>query len=248
MMVEGEGVKGYDKGQVVLVIPDLTTFGVRVLVTLGTSTINQIVNIIKESERDELSISLSGLRISHLLARHQAELSFKNGATASQTPGPTDMNEAVKTMKREEIEAFSYKIVDVHTKMVLLGNIVCNDTSPKKGEEPCLLHGLNVVNTYTKMTTGSRHVIKNQTAVPVIICKGIKATLVVAANRVPPVEVRPGTLEKLDDMQGIWLTRMSIEHRKEPLLQQLDLSGLDGWSRTNHTSSYALLTEYHDIF
>ena len=70
----------------------------------------------------------------------------------------------------------------------------------------------------------------------------------VAANRVPPVEVRPGTLEKLDEMQGSWQTRMSVEHGKKTLLQQLDLSGLEGWSSTNHATAHALLTEYHDIF
>ena len=43
-------------------------------------------------------------------------------------------------------------------------------------------------------------------------------------------------------------TKMSIEQRKELLLQQLDLSGLEGWSGTNHASTHALLTEYHDIF
>ena len=41
---------------------------------------------------------------------------------------------------------------------------------------------------------------------------------------------------------------MSIEHRKEMLLQQLDLSGLEGWSGANCTSTHALLTKYHDIF
>ena len=64
------GVKGYDEDQVDLVIPDLTTFGLRVLVILGTSTINQIMSMIKDSEIDELSVSLNGLRISHLLAGH----------------------------------------------------------------------------------------------------------------------------------------------------------------------------------
>ena len=41
---------------------------------------------------------------------------------------------------------------------------------------------------------------------------------------------------------------MSIEQRKEMLLQQLDLSGLEGWSGANHKSAYALLTDYYDIF
>ena len=46
-----------------------------------------------------------------------------------------------------------------------------------------------MANTYTEMTTGSKHVaivIKNQTAVLITIGKGIKIAWVVAANRVPP--------------------------------------------------------------
>ena len=78
--------------------------------------------------------------------------------------------------------------------------------APEKGEEPCLPHGLRMVNTYTEMTTESRHialVIKNQTAAPLIIGKNVKVTWVAAANWVPPIEVLPGTLEKLDEMQGV---------------------------------------------
>ena len=66
--------------------------------------------------------------------------------------------------------------------------------------------GLCVVNTYMEMTTGSRCVaivIKNQIAAPITIGKGVKITQVVGANRVPPVEVMPGTLEKLDEIQGV---------------------------------------------
>ena len=66
--VQVEGVNGYDKDQVALLIPDLTAFGSRVLVKLGTPTINQIVNVIKESDIDEFFVSLNGSRISHLLA------------------------------------------------------------------------------------------------------------------------------------------------------------------------------------
>ena len=63
-----------------------------------------------------------------------------------------------------------------------------------------------MVNTYIEMTTGSRHVaivIKNQTAAPVIISKGINVALVVTVNRVPPVEVMPVTYEKLYKRQEI---------------------------------------------
>ena len=92
-------MKGYNKDQVALVILDFTAFGSRVLVILGTPTINQIMSIIKESEIDELSLSVNGSRISCLLAGCQAKLSLKNGTTTRLIPDPTDLNEAVKMMK-----------------------------------------------------------------------------------------------------------------------------------------------------
>ena len=49
-------------------------------------------------------------------------------------------------------------------------------------------------------------------------------------NVIPQVGVVPKTLEKLDEMQGIQKTKRSVEQRKEALFQQLDLSGLEGWS------------------
>ena len=66
--IQVEGVLGYNKDQVALVIPDSTGFGSQVPVTLGTPTINWIINVIKESEINELSISLNGSRIAQLLA------------------------------------------------------------------------------------------------------------------------------------------------------------------------------------
>ena len=61
--VQVEGVWGYDEDQVALVRPDSTGFGSQVPVILGTPTINQIINVIKKSEINELSVSLNGSRI-----------------------------------------------------------------------------------------------------------------------------------------------------------------------------------------
>ena len=41
---------------------------------------------------------------------------------------------------------------------------------------------------------------------------------------------------------------MSVEQRKEVLCQQLELSGLEGWSEKNQAAARVLLAEYHDIF
>ena len=88
---------------------------------------------------------------------------------------------------------------------------------------------------------------KNLAATLNTITKGIKVAQV-AVNVVPQVEVVPGTLEKLDEIQGIQQTRMSLEQRMEVLFQQLDLSGLEGWSDKNQATAHALLAKYHNIF
>ena len=62
------------------------------------------------------------------------------------------------------------------------------------------------------------------------------------------MEVVPRTLEELDEVQGIWQTKMSVEWRREVLLQQLDSSGLEGWSGANQVATHTLLAGYHDIF
>ena len=80
-------------------------------------------------------------------------------------------------------------------------------TQSLKGDDgPHLPHGLSVVNTYTEVISGSKQVavvVKNLMAAPITIAKGVKVTQVIAAKMVPPVKVSPGTLEELDEIQGI---------------------------------------------
>ena len=85
-------------------------------------------------------------------------------------------------------------------------------------------------------------------AAPITISKDIKITQVVAASRVPPVKVMPGMLENLDEIQGIQWTQKTTERRKEMLLRQLDLSGLERWSGANCMPACTMLIEYHYVF
>ena len=64
--------------------------------------------------------------------------------------------------------------------------------SLKGGDGPHLPHSLSVVNTYTKVISGSKWVvvvIKNLMAILITITKDVKVTDIVAANAVPPVKV-----------------------------------------------------------
>ena len=61
----------------------------------------------------------------------------------------------------------------------------CNDPIPERGDGPHLPHGLSVVNTYTKVISGSKWVavvVKNLMATLITIAKGVKVAQVVAAN------------------------------------------------------------------
>ena len=80
-------------------------------------------------------------------------------------------------------------------------------------------------------------VVKNLTAVPITISKGIKVIQVVAANVVPTVKLIPNTLEKLDKIQGIQQNKMTVGQRKKLLFQQVDLSGLDKWLDGNQADA-----------
>ena len=107
--VQVEGVQGYDEDQVALVLPDSTVFGSWVPVILGTQTINHIINEVKENKINALVASLNGLRIAQLLACQQAELWIQSKAATNQPVDMTNLKEAVKMTKKEEIDAFHQK-------------------------------------------------------------------------------------------------------------------------------------------
>ena len=83
-------------------------------------------------------------------------------------------------------------------KTLLLGNNGHVMTqSLKGGDGSHLPHGLSVVNTYTKVISGSKQVAvvaKNLMVILITTAKGVKVAHVVAVNVVPPVEIAPRTL------------------------------------------------------
>ena len=83
-------------------------------VTLGTPTINHIISLIKQNKVNDLLASLNGSRIAQLLACHLMELSIQCEDAANQTVDQTDLNQAVKMTKKEEIDAFSLLENNMH--------------------------------------------------------------------------------------------------------------------------------------
>ena len=65
--VQVDGVQGYDKDQIALIILDFSNFVVRVLIILGTPTIGRVVNVMREAEMDALAMLWANVRAAHLL-------------------------------------------------------------------------------------------------------------------------------------------------------------------------------------
>ena len=75
----------------------------------------------------------------------------------NQTVDLTYFNEADKMTKSEEVDAFSSKIIHSQTKTLLLGNNMhVMNQFLKGGDGSHLPHIFSVVNTYTKVISGSK--------------------------------------------------------------------------------------------
>ena len=137
----------------------------------------------------------------------------------SHTGDLNDLNEAVKMTKKEEIDAFSSKIIHAWTKTTFLdSNIHVMMLALEEGNGSHLPHGLSIINTCTKMATRSNWVLvimKNLTAALITIAKGVRIAWVIAANDIPQVEVSPGMLEKLDEMQGIQRAKIQLSRERK---------------------------------
>ena len=69
--VQVDGIQGYDEDQIALVILDLSNFTAWIPVILGTPTISQVINVIKETEIDALAMPWANARVAHLLLVHR---------------------------------------------------------------------------------------------------------------------------------------------------------------------------------
>ena len=170
---------------------------------------------------------------------------------ATKVLDPTGYDEMVTTEDSEMIDDFSSKIIHARTKTAFTGVRLNIMTQALHAEEGSLLQCLMIQNAYTKMCNGSKSVtimVRNGTAYPQTLKKKIPVARVVAANHMPKVQMWPGTMDALDEVQGIQTPKMTIEQRQEKLFKKLDLSSLRSWPLELADSAHSLLAKYHVIF
>ena len=148
-------VRGYDEDQIAVIIADFSNFATRVPIILGTPTIGQVVNVMREVEMDALAMPWANARAAQLLAvRRMTPVEVGN----DQEEGyDTDKDSPfMYTQKPETLEPSSSHVIPVKTTMAYLGehhNVMVQALYIQDGT---LLPGLTVQNTYTELRKAAR--------------------------------------------------------------------------------------------
>ena len=156
--VQVDGVWGYDEDQIALVIPDFSNFATKVPVILGTPTISQVINVMKEVEMDALATPWANARAACLLdIWRMAPMEVGNGQEGGYDTD--DNNPLMYTQKAETLEPFSSHVIPVKTVKVYLGkhiNVMVLVLCTQDGTLPL---DLTVQNTYTKLRKGGKEAV-----------------------------------------------------------------------------------------
>ena len=187
IQVQVDGVQGYDEDQIALVIPDFSNFAARVPVILGTPTIGQVVNVMREMEMDALAMPWANARVAHLLAVCRM-MSMELGDGQEEKFDMNDNDQLMCTQKVEMIEPFSSHIVPVKTGRAYVGECINVMEQALQTQDGSLPQGLTVQNTYTELRKCSKKavvVVQNNTAYPQTLWKKTPVARVVAALPVP---------------------------------------------------------------
>ena len=185
--VQVDGVQGYDEDQIALVIPNISNFATRVPVILGTPTIGQVINIMKEAEMDALATPWVNVRAAHLLAVwRMTPMEVGNGQ--EEVYDTDNDNPLMYTQKAETLEPFSSHVIPIKTMKAYSEECINVMVQALHTQDGTLLPGLTVQNTYTKLRKGGKKavvVVWNNTTYPQTLQKKTPLARAVAALPVP---------------------------------------------------------------
>ena len=155
IQVQVDGVQGYDEDQIALVIPDLSNFVAHIPVILGTPTISQVINVMKEAEVDALAMPWVNARVAHLLSVHRT-MTMEVGDGLKEEPDPDGYDQLMYTQNAETIESFSSSIIQVKAGRAYTGECINIMVQALQTEDGSLPQGFTVQNMYTELRQGSK--------------------------------------------------------------------------------------------
>ena len=244
MNVKVPCVQGYDEDQVALVMDDPGMTECPVI--LGTSTLYQVMEVIKESEISKLAVPWSSYRISWLMQDVTARLGQVVVNNVANKPiAPLCVDEVVRVASKCTVPPFGHKVIHGKVSLVLHGCRLNVMTHGLEKRSPSLPLGIDVQTAYSTLANGSNRVpviLRNNTQDWLEIKKGVPIARMVTANAIPKVT---HVLQAGNPHEQSTLTKAE---RQELLLEKLDLTGLEAWPTEQAEKARSLLREYHDIF
>ena len=225
MNVKVPCVQGYDEDQIAIVMdnPGMTEW----LVILGTPTIYQVMEVIKESEISELAVPWASSRVSWLMRDIQVRLSqVVVNDVANKPISPLNVDEVVRVASKCTVPPFGHKAIHGKVNLILHGYKMKVMTHGLEKRSPSLPLGIDVQTVYATLADGSNRVtvvLRNNIRDWLEIKKGILITQMVATNVIPKVTNLLSTEEPKEQPS------LSEAERQDLLLEKLDLTGLEAW-------------------
>ena len=189
MNVKVPCVQGYDEDQVALVMDDPGMTECPVI--LGTLTLYQVMEVIKESEISKLAVPWSSSQISWLMWDVTARLGqVVINDVANKPITPLDVDEVVRVASKCTVPPFSHKVIHGKVNLVLHGCRLNVMTHGLEKRSPSLPLGIDVQTAYATLANGSHRVpviLRNNTQDWLEIKKGVPIARMVTANAIPKV-------------------------------------------------------------
>ena len=180
MRVQIEGMPHYDEHQVLFILDDSSTFSSRILVILGTPTINRVVQAMKETEMHNTPVEWQMARVTYEWAQgfqfHRASLGERLKFPTNTAEDPLDLDEKVLLTDKCMIPGFQSVVTHGHTqrKMMMGNRLNFIMQAPYPEDKADLPNGLYVMRMYTELKDGSRNVslvLRNLTAWPIYLAR-----------------------------------------------------------------------------
>ena len=250
IQVQVDRVQGYDEDQIALIIPDLSNFAAWISVILGTPTISQVVNVMKEVEIDALAMPWVNARVAHLLSVCKIT-TVEVGDSTEEEPSSDGYDQVMFMQNVETVDAFSSCMVPVKAGRAYTGEHINIMVQALQTKDSSLLQGLTVQNTYTELRWGSKKavmVVRNSTAYPQTFQKKTLVASLVVAHTVPKPPMGVQLQEGGDEPQDPHTPKLTVKQWHGKLFNELDLSGLDSLPPGLADVACQLLAKYHDMF
>ena len=187
MNVKVPCVKGYNEDQIAIVMDDPGMKDCPVI--LGTPTIFQVMEVIKESEISKLAVSWASSRVSWLMRGVHARMSqLTVDDVTNKSVAPLSVDKVVRMSHKCKIPPFSHKVIHSSVGLVLQGYRMNVMTHGLEKRSPLLPLGVDVQSAYATLAAGSNRVtmvLRNNTWDWLEIRKGTPVTRMVATNQVP---------------------------------------------------------------